>query len=434
MEPGIVAAYGVETAVEGAVGAGIAVAKSTLPIKARFSRLKHAQDLPRSSHSLSIINGRAYVFGGEVKPREPVDNQMHIYTLRSSDVEETDYEAVAAEPEVADGQVPSPRVGHTAVSVSKRVYIFGGRGGKDMSPLDEHGRLWIFDTQTRKWSHVDPPSATPYPEPRSYHASTATKKGTEKLSTEPLAETDQGILFVHGGCPKSGRLNDLWAFDTSSKAWQRLNDAPGSPRGGPCLTFTQNRLYRFGGFDGKNECGGQLDHLDVASLVAGNSNSTGKWKPQSLGESQWQSAYFEEGSSTPGNRSVAGLQPITTGQGRNYLLLLFGEGSASSKGHEGAGKFWDDVWCYQLEADAMTGASFKDTARKLVGAKTNVGSWSRVDIPETTLEEGVLDRPSSRGWFASSQMDTDLASIVLWGGINEENERLGDGWILTVNT
>jgi hypothetical protein len=87
MEPGAVAAaYGVETAVEGAVGGALIVARSTMPIKASWHRIKTNNPLPRSSHSLSIVKGKAYVFGGEIKAREPVDNHVHIYTLPSGTV------------------------------------------------------------------------------------------------------------------------------------------------------------------------------------------------------------------------------------------------------------------------------------------------------------------------------------------------------------
>ena len=71
MEPGVAAAaYGVETAAEGAIGASVAIAKPTMPLKASWRRVPSDTLLPRSSHSLSIIKGKAYIFGGEKKPRE----------------------------------------------------------------------------------------------------------------------------------------------------------------------------------------------------------------------------------------------------------------------------------------------------------------------------------------------------------------------------
>lgn len=138
MEPGVAAAaYGAETAVEGGVGAAIAIAKPTMPLKATWHRIRTDQLLPRSSHSLSIIKSKAYLFGGEEKPREPVDNHMHVFTLSSSENDDVDYQTISAQATPSDNSVPAPRVGHTASVVDDRIYIFGGRGGKAMKPLEE---------------------------------------------------------------------------------------------------------------------------------------------------------------------------------------------------------------------------------------------------------------------------------------------------------
>ena len=134
------AAYGVETAAEGAVGAAVAIAKSTMPLKADWTRIRTDTNLPRSSHSFSIIKSKAYVFGGEETPREPVDNHIHVITLPSSEHDEVDYQIIPAQA-VSSDEVPPPRVGHTASVVDDRIYVFGGRGGKAMKPLQENRRV-----------------------------------------------------------------------------------------------------------------------------------------------------------------------------------------------------------------------------------------------------------------------------------------------------
>lgn len=438
MDPGVVAgAYAAETVVEGAVGAGFAIAKSTMQLKATWKRIRTGNPLPRSSHSLSVIKGKAYVFGGEEQPREPVRNDMHIYTLPSSGVSEADYKQIAAEANPGEGEIPPSRVGHTANAIGDRIYVFGGRGGKAMQPWEEKGRVWVYDTRLNSWSFLDPLSGSPYPAARSYHASAATmhpRKRVQLNADNPAGSPDpevQGTIFVHGGCPASGRLADVWAFDLGTRMWSPYPNAPGPARGGPSLTFTQNRLYRFGGFDGKEELGG-LDYLDLSVSDISDTGDKGELTiVQPTGK--WEAVIPPSATQRPGNRSVAGLQPITTGQGRNYLLLFLGEGDPSSLGHEGAGKFYNDVWCYQSRSDGMTAASFKDATRKLVGAKTGEGSWARVEIPEASMAEGEHEHPGPRGWFASAQVhDLDRASVVLWGGIKSDNIRAGDCWILTV--
>ena len=464
MEPGVAAAvYGVETAAEGAVGSAMAIAKSTMPLKAVWTRIPTNTLLPRSSHSLSIIKSKAYIFGGEEKPREPVDNHIHVFTLPSSEHDEVDYQVIPAQANTQNGGVPPPRVGHTADVVDDRIYVFGGRGGKAMKPLEENGRVWVFDIRMNQWRFLDP-ARGPYPDPRSYHSSTSTEHPLSQLQVptgppsgsvasaftkDPASEKtdytenplgtsgsgadDHGTLFIHGGCPASGRVADIWAFDIAARTWSQYPDVPGPARGGPSLCLARDRLYRYGGFDGEKELGGPIQFLRLTRSTFDDKGGKGELAVSPL-TGQWESVEPPAGALMPGNRSVAGLQPITTGQGRNYLLLILGERDPSSSGHDAAGKFWDDVWSFQPAPEGMTAASFKDATRQLVGAKTAEGTWARVDVPETSMTGGT-EHPGPRGWFASAKgQDFDPLSVVLWGGVKSDNQRAGDGWILTLQT
>ncbi|KAI4162860.1 MAG: hypothetical protein LQ342_003577 [Letrouitia transgressa] len=439
MEPGIAAvAYGAETAIEGGVGAAIAVAKSTMPLKATWKRLVSSKPLSRSSHSLSVINGRAFIFGGEQKSGQPVDNEMHILTLPSSTVQAVDYKSIPAKAATANGNVPLPRLGHTASVIDDQIYIFGGRRGETMEALDEQGCVWKFDTKFGHWSALNPAEGSPRPKPRSYHASACTNHPILS-STEHAkgghSESDlegHGTLFIHAGCTNSGRLNDLWGFDVASRTWSKFPDAPGPARGGACLTLAQNRLYRMGGFDGQSELGGQIDYLEVSATTFDDKGGTGELAVVAS-TGQWETIQPASELPFPGNRSVAGLEPVTTGQGRMYLVLLLGERSPSSSGHADAGTFWDDVWSYQLRPDGMTAASFKDATRELFGVNTREGTWAQVDIPEATMTDGKRASPGELGWFASANgHDMDPGSIILWGGKRTDNQRASDGWILTI--
>ena len=445
MDPGVAAAaYGVETAAEGAIGAAVLVAKPTMPLKASpWKRISSDISLPRSSHSLSIVKDKAYIFGGEVKPREPVDNSVHVIRLSQSENDDTDYQIIPPTSSDGDrGPVPTARVGHTAAVVDDRIYIFGGRGGKDMKPLEENGRVWVFDTRLNQWTFLDPAKGSSIPASRSYHASASTihpvsdsKDHTEDpLGPQQSGFDDHGTLFIYGGCPASGRLADAWGFDIGSRTWSQYADAPGPARGGSSLTFVQDRLYRYGGFDGERELGGPLQYLSFAVSTFDDKGGKGELcvSPRT---SQWEAVEVPPETHSPGNRSVAGLHPVTTGQGRNYLLLFLGEKDPSALGHDSAGQFWDDAWSFQLKPDGMTAASFKDATRLLVGAKTGEGSWAKVDVPETSKDFGTHEHPGPRGWFAScGGQDLDPRSVILWGGVTEGNERAGDGWILTLDT
>lgn len=335
--------------------------------------------LPRSSHSVDVVGGSAYIFGGEVAPRQPVDNRMHIVTLPFSSAP-ADYYSVPAQPspriQLADTvppptnaagepeesaaaaqlreplsdvplvsppatdteddptpteslaspvsasdkgkatagsvrDVPAPRLGHATAVIGTRIFLFGGRGAPDAaSTLDEGGCVWVFETKTHTWSQLKPASPTPgsaapvpapIPPPRSYCCAAATDKPREfhqkparaketwkawaegdsaevGIPQRPVAghvaetaqdeeETGYGTFVIHGGClADGGRTNDVWAFDVHSRVWKQLPQAPGAARGGAALAIARSRLYRFGGFDGTAELGGQLDVLEVSNI------------------------------------------------------------------------------------------------------------------------------------------------------------------------
>ena len=44
-------------------------------------KLLEAEILRRSSQIVSAVGDQAYIFGGELRPREPRDNDVHVVTL-----------------------------------------------------------------------------------------------------------------------------------------------------------------------------------------------------------------------------------------------------------------------------------------------------------------------------------------------------------------
>ena len=120
---------------------------------------KGLKPLARSSHSISFIQRKAYIFGGEHLPRyslcklvisefgncammtmqyllnpgcnqvftcrTPIDNTLHCF-----DFEEGIWIAVDAK-----GTAPAPRVGHTATSIGSALFIFGGRTGLSLAAM-----------------------------------------------------------------------------------------------------------------------------------------------------------------------------------------------------------------------------------------------------------------------------------------------------------
>lgn len=263
-------------------------------------------------------------------------------------------------------QAPSPRVGSAVAKLMNKIYLFSGRGGTAMTPIDEEGGLWEYDASSASWSLVKPANpSSPIPPARSYHCMTSDGRNS---------------IFLHAGCPASGRLSDLWRFDLADRTWSELNDAPAPPRGGTSIAYAANKLWRMNGFDGKTEQGGAVDVYDL---------QTGAWS----------SNKFEaNGQDGPEARSVSALLPVKVGR-TDVLLTLFGERDPSSLGHAGAGKMLGDIWFYHIEEQR----------------------WEKGD--------NGGEKPAPRGWFDADVFDE--SQVVVAGGLSESNERLDDVWVLS---
>ncbi|KAI0445331.1 hypothetical protein F4803DRAFT_508313 [Xylaria telfairii] len=511
--------------------------------------------LPRSSHSLDIIAGNAYIFGGEVEPRKPVDNDMHVVVLPWSGAPADYYaikakpspEASAAEdntavptiiteedeteaqlrdpltdvplssspplatasdvgseaesstPDKGKGpqspEVPPPRIGHATAVIGTRIFLFGGRAGvAGSSTLDERGRVWIFETKTHTWTYLDPHHSSPIPAARSYHAAVATEKprdfsikpmrlrrsstwkewaegdsaevgipqrpvvGTtaERATDDEAAGAGFGTFIIHGGCLADGtRTSDVWAYDVHARTWKQLPDAPGPARGGAALALAKGRLYRFGGFDGEAELGGQLDVLQLVldefddqtirgeigifargtweSIVAPSSGNVPSSETEGLTTSSIHAGTASE--PWPSPRSVANLSLVQAGGGREYLVLSLGEAAPSADGHASAGRFHADVWAFQVPPLGGTTASFTDAFLHTVGRKTGESRWSPVAVgPFDDDEELDVQGPGPRGWFAAAPLgNLEENAIFVAGGLSESGARLGDGWIFRLD-
>ncbi|KAI8807321.1 hypothetical protein BJ742DRAFT_710693 [Cladochytrium replicatum] len=295
--------------------------------------------LGRSSHTVNLINGKVYVFSGEHAPRQPIDNTIHIFDLNTGSW---------VDPIVPGAFTPSPRVGHASASIGKDIYYFGGRGGLDMAPLEAN--VYIFNTETSSWSTVAPDTLTP--QARSYHAMTSA--GNK--------------LYVFGGCPEKGRMNDLHSFNSATRTWEDLY-APGAPpaRGGPGLAAFGESLYVYGGFDGVNERG------DVFKY--------------DLKEKKWTDVTPEATEGSPIPRSVFGFVAVEELGG---ILALCGEKDPSPTGHIGSGKYLDDSYLLLIK-----------------GVEKPV--W--VPIETADRENG----PTPRGWIAAA---AEGKEVVVHGGFD----------------
>ncbi|KAM0333109.1 hypothetical protein ACHAQA_001768 [Verticillium albo-atrum] len=567
--------------------------KGPAPMKGTWEKID-IPPLPLSSHSVNVVNGTAYIFGGDALPGRPATNDMHVVTLpynsagadyytikavspkvynppaepvtepvavpEAEPEPETETKSQALEPLVTEqvedlpnkgkgkekdlddvplaspttgadpsfddddeedeeqtpttnasnkGKqpeeplspsaslplVPGPRAGHATATLGHRIFLFGGRNPSTSQPLNEYGRVWVFDTRTHAWTFLDPvPPApgvtlTPTPAPRHGHAAAATDRPRDFASRAPkrnqtwmawaqgdsaevgtpqapivgnvaLRATDDdedgfGTLFIHGGvvAPSSiaspevadtegKRACDLWAFDVRSRIWIELPAAPGPARSGASLCVSKSRLFRFGGNDGTSPVGGQLDfvHLEVEMFDDGTSRgevcvrARGGWQSIVAGDSGGETEIpLVAAQEWPAPRGFAGLESVTSGAGREYLLLVGGEAAdgVAERGREGTTtSVFGDVWAFQVPPLGMTAASVRDAMWQALGKPTGEGKWNKLQMGpyDDDNEDG---EPAPRSYIATAPMgELEETGIIVWGGVGSGNKRLSDGWIL----
>lgn len=334
-------------------------------ISATWTKLVSTARLQRSSQCLAVLGSNAWIFGGELLPRQPVDCQFDVVKLDAA--QEPGSVASLAAP----AEAPSARVGSTTIGLNGALYMFSGRGGLAMAPIEEKGALWRYSPGQSLWELILPADPTaPYPAGRSYHT---------------MASDGQNTIYIHAGCPEKGRLSDLWSFNVESATWTELPAAPPPARGGASIAVCRRRrkLYRMNGFDGTAEQGGAIDVFDLDAHA-------------------WTTIPFNpDGRNGPEPRSVGALVVVKV-EGKDFLVTLFGERDPSSLGHAGAGKMLADVWAFDLARE----------------------EWTRVKTGD--------DAPAPRGWFGAdvAQDQSGKDAVIVHGGLAEDNSRLGDVWSL----
>ena len=187
--------------------------------------------LARSSHGVSVINDKLYIFGGEHSARSPIGPELHSLDLNDPNPE---WQEVIPEPK---SKIPLPRFGHCQASIGDSIFLFGGRMGTSIEEklLND---LWQFNTINKTWIEISNfKNGTEPPSPRSFQSSVA------------IGE----CIYVFGGCSAEGRLSDFHEYNTKEQSWKQLsskNEIQG--RGGTPLVVSPDKtnIYVLGGFAG----------------------------------------------------------------------------------------------------------------------------------------------------------------------------------------
>lgn len=288
-----------------------------------------------------------YAFGGEFTPRVPVDNKLYVFDLEKQSWSVNE----------ATGDCPPPRVGVTMAAVNDIIYVFGGRDAEHK----ELNEFYSFDTTTNIWVLLS--SGETGPAHRSFHSTAV----------------DDRHVYIFGGCGFSGRLNDLWAFDTVDQKWI-LFPLPGENckgRGGPGLAVVQDKVWVVYGF-----AGNEADDVHCFDLI----------------KKDW--AEIETTGDKPSARSVFS----TTVVGK-FIFIHGGEIDPSDLGHLGAGKFSGEA--YALDTQTLV--------------------WKKVEDGSNSA-----DHPGPRGWcaFAGGKRN-GKPGLLVYGGNSPSNDRLEDIFFFT---
>jgi hypothetical protein len=456
----------VETAAQGAAVGAVAVSQPTVPIVVRFHKLTSpSPSLGLSSHSLTYVKGRAYIFGGDGVGDS--DNSMQILTLPSDlSIGEVDYQQVKAvgkpsrplaaysdqdaQTQTAESLRPTPiaRSAHGATAIESNIFIFGGRAPskpgseKEAALIDEQGSVHVYSTLTNDWTLLIPrrsSTSTAFPEPRVHASMTSTVHPAPQEALQASTEA-HGTLILHGGYTREGtRLRDTWTFDVSSRMWAKWPDLPHAAGDGVAssgqIYCTESRLWHVGSSPGT------VAYLDISRDVAddfsgktelGIAPKTGQWEVLSFANTINNSTEKRPGSTTqagnlPMPREGAGFLPVTSGAGRKYLLYFMGEDPSASAE--------PNLWTFQIAAEKFSPAVVKDKIRATFGANTGEHAWARCDVVQASKQEGEIERPSGglARFAADAWTDWGGGAVVIWGGKLEGGINQNEGWVLTVD-
>ncbi|CAN6297144.1 unnamed protein product [Urochloa humidicola] len=188
---------------------------------------------PRSGHTaVSIGKSKVVVFGGFADKRFLSDVSVY-------DVENKLWYTPECSVNGSEGQAgPSPRAFHVAVVIDCNMFIFGGRsGGKRL------GDFWMLDTDLWQWSEMT--GFGDLPSPREFAAASAI--GNRKI-------------VMYGGWDGKKWLSDVYIMDTMSLEWTELavTGSVPPPRCGHSATMIEKRLLIFGGRGGAGPIMGDL--------------------------------------------------------------------------------------------------------------------------------------------------------------------------------
>jgi hypothetical protein len=196
----------------------------------------------RCGHSASLVDSHMFVWGGRGQKQL---SEPDPYVL---DIKKREWMRLQS-----TGPVPSARFQHVSWTVNDKVYIFGGHDGRRTCFHDLFAVRVDVASKQAVWEEIKPHGEMP------------------KLSGAAASTQLGDQLITIGGSDAQAFSNDVFAYSTSENLWRKFTSVGHVPSARAALSaFSMyGRLFAFGGSNGQlrfNDL--YVIDLDVASGIA----------------------------------------------------------------------------------------------------------------------------------------------------------------------
>ena len=229
----------------------------------RWIKLDVAGDVPnpRSGHTLTVMDGGAYLFGGMGEAGNRVDENGEEFFGPTNEVFYCRLEASGSrnpmrwERASCGGDAPKPRWGHTATVISKTEFVVIGGFHSDTNRFND---VHIFDTRKSMW--VQPLETITDFTPRGNHIPRKTGGGPGLAPaprgghTTTLVGNSLVVFGGYGGMGYARRdFNDVAVFDLETQDWVKIPNvqgkAPEARSGHSAAIYKEKSIFYFGGWN-----------------------------------------------------------------------------------------------------------------------------------------------------------------------------------------
>lgn len=349
--------------------------------------------MERSSHTVTVLHGKAYIFGGITSDGEHASNEMHIVSLPGFSGYTEDYKCVPA----LGSETPKPRANHAACAFGDDVYIFGGT--TDGNWADPDSSVWVFTTTKSQWRKINGPSVSGEDEAAQLSHDLIVSNGLLLLR---LTTTHKYSVQTQVYYTKLGDLGSSWSTISlpSNDLPLRIITAGSAVYALPTDTVNFSEVFF---------CP-DIAVSDPTFIPIKLPSTTDTPMPQT--------------------RSGNQILPISTGHGRYYLTLLPGVSSKPKETFSDTPSYLTDLWTLQLPSDSSSLTKIKDAAREQINVSSGEFTWSEVVVEARTEELGTEGKalPGPLAHYAADNVDAK--TVLMWGGVDARGETVGDGWLI----